>query len=202
MRLLKKKIALAKELQLKNEQRMAFLKENCNIVSPLPSPRHNQLKEAQKKKTLIINTITEPSRAIKNVVKNFGRAICNFASSKLAIPYLEKFILKEGIQLDDFIQYVRKMKSKILGLSHFRSLLLQEKNENPTITTFKRLFRAISEIFIKYFSVNWIFDSKVQYKQAHLRSRFKILRRIQNPELFTYFQIDHGKQELEVNQNN
>jgi len=80
--------------------------------------------------------------------------------------------------------------------------LLPEKNENPMITKFKRLFQVISEIFIKYFSVNWIFDSKVQYKQAHLKFRFKILRRIQNPELFTYLQMDYGRQENKINQNN
>ena len=149
---------------------MASLQETCDFPPSLPLMTYNQIK--------------------KHIVKNFGRAICNFASSDLARPYLERLVAKEGVKLDDFVQHVRKMKTKIVGLSHFRALLLQEKNENPTITTFKKLFKEISEIFIKYFSVNWIFDSKVQYKQAHLRFRFKILGRIKNPELFTYLQID------------
>ena len=191
MRLLKKKIELARRKQIEIKQKLIFKEP---ISCPICQEKQNlslSLRNYHSKGSLNLNP--EPSLAIKNIVKNFGRAICTFAASKLANPYLVNLAATEGIEIEDFIQYAKGMKEKIVGLNHFRSLLLHEINENPKTAAYKRIFRGISEVFIKYFSVNWIFDSKVQYKQAHLRFRFKILRRIQNPEKFTYLQTNFLK---------
>jgi len=202
MRILKTKIALAKAKKAQNEARKksSFSPRPIHIdLSPShshsqssPSPRNNSIRENRetKKRNRIPGFCMTPesSRAIKNIVKNFGRAICAFAVSELAKPYLMEFAEKEGVELKDFVEHVHNMKSKIDGLFHFRSLLLKEKGDEPRVIAYKNLFKEISEIFIKYFSVNWIFHSKVHYKQAHLKFRFKILRRIQKPELFTYLQ--------------
>ena len=188
MRLLKKKIELAMKKQIEIEQKVTFEEPvSCSMCQEEQNPALN-LKSSHP-----VGVAPEPSRAIKNMVKNFGRAICTFASSRLAIPYLTKLAALEGAEIEGFIQYTKSMKDKIVGLNHFRSLLLHEKNEDYKTVAYKRLFQGISEVFIKYFSVNWIFDSKVKYKQAHLRFRFKILRRIQNPERFTYLQTSFGK---------
>ena len=192
MRMLKRKIALAKAIRDKLEEKKKAQNNNkeSRTKSPISSPRkqhlHGETSSAQ-------TSASEPSRAIKNIVKNYGRAICTFASSELARPYLINLTEKEGVEMVDFIQYTQTMKSKIDGLFSFRSLLLKESQEDLTTVAFKKLFQAISEIFIKYYSVNWIFHSKVHYKQAHLNFRFKILRRIQNPEMFTYLQQDRRK---------
>ena len=199
MRILKAKIALAKAKRIQNGGRLkTSLNSRDGLIkfySPFPLPSHPQYssnninKEAKKRNRIPGFCMTsESSRAIKNIVKNYGRAICAFAVSKLARPYILDFSEKHGIIMNDFIQHVQNMKSKIDGLVHFRSLLLKEKDDDLTILAYKNLFKEISEIFIKYFSVNWIFHSKVHYKNAHLKFRFKVLRRIQNPEFFTYLQ--------------
>ena len=50
----------------------------------------------------------------------------------------------------------------------------------------KKVFSLIGEVFIKDVSVNWIFAARIKYKKAYLKFRFKVLRRIKNPEFLTY----------------
>jgi hypothetical protein len=40
----------------------------------------------------------------------------------------------------------------------------------------KLVFQRVSEIFIKYFSVNLIFTGRLNYKQEYLKFRYKMLR--------------------------
>jgi len=60
-----------------------------------------------------------------------------------------------------------------------------DTNDEEEIRNIKCLFKEMAEIFIKYFSVNWIFSGRLQYKKEHLKYRFNLLRRLRNPELFT-----------------
>jgi hypothetical protein len=198
MRILKRKIAL---VQAKQERIESLLRNNTSSIYNGNIESASYVSTGSESQKLNQNTLAntylapQPSKAIKNVVKNFGRAICTFAASSAAKPYILDLLAKEEeIELRDFVEYVQKIKRRIDGLFHFRSLLLPAKNEGPKTTAYKRVFKEISTIFIKYFSVNWIFHSKVQYKQAHLKFRYKMLRRIQNPELFTYLQFDSGRQ--------
>jgi len=61
---------------------------------------------------------------------------------------------------------------------------LQE--DSKEVAAVKRGFAEVGEVFIKNFSVNWAFHSRVFHKEAHLKFRYKMLRRVRNPELFTY----------------
>jgi len=126
------------------------------------------------------------ARQTKNIVKNFGRAICNFTLSPIASPYLDPLLTEERIERKEFINFVNERKRSIDGLYKFRALLIPIKGDTEEILACKRIFRSISEVFIKFFSVNWIFHGRIQYREAHLRFRFKMLRRIQHPESFTY----------------
>ena len=131
--------------------------------------------------------LTGNFRATKNIVVNFGKAIASFAASSLAFPYLADLIEKENITSADFTQFINKSKSKIGGIDSFRNLLLiNEDCDAPKLQACKRVFAGIAEIFIKYFSVNWITHGRVTHKLVYLKYRFKILRRIRNPEMFTY----------------
>jgi len=201
MRILKHKIALARASALKKNkapsQDFDYEFDFGTETSSIPlSPEIKQVlnEEKPKRRSRASNTkTTSTSKATKNIVKNFGKAICSFASSDLAVPYLNGLVEKEGIKVQTFISYVLDMKNKIDGLFHFRSLLLLEVNDNEKTIKCKRVFKAISEIFIKYFSVNWIFHSRVFHKSAHLQFRYKMLRRIQCPELFTYLKSSKKK---------
>lgn len=129
--------------------------------------------------------LSKPSS--KNIVKNYGKAMCSFASSPIALPYLERLNTDGRVNLREFQDHIHKKRDLIDSIDSLRRLLLIMQNDDSTLIGFKKIFQEISIIFIKYFSVNWIFQGKMSHKQAHLRSRFKMLRRIQNPQYFTYF---------------
>lgn len=131
------------------------------------------------------------SRATKNVVINFGKAIASFAISPLAYTYLKPLLEKENISNKEFADFVGEAKAGIGGIDSFRSLLLIGESETAQLCACKRIFAELGKVFIKYFSVNWITHGRVSHKLTYLKYRFKVLRRIQNPELFTY--ISEGK---------
>ena len=125
------------------------------------------------------------SRCTKNIVKNYGKAICNFAASKLALPYLEPLIANEDFNFEKFAEYCLEKKSTIDSIESFRILFIITSEDSLTEASYKRILKSIGIIFIKYFSVNWIFSSKLLYRMEYLKCRNRILRRIQNPEAFS-----------------
>jgi len=129
------------------------------------------------------------TNSTKNIVKNFGRAMVTFSISKIAFPYLELKLKDLNLEYKDFRNYLVERKENMDGISSLRALLLITEEDDYVTKAIKKTFQFSAEIFVKYFSVNWIYNSKVGDKKNHLRARFKILRRIQSPEYFTYFII-------------
>lgn len=123
----------------------------------------------------------------KHIIKNFGKAMCTFACSTMAQPYLQDILKNGNIKVHEFQNYIKGKRDIIDSMKSIRDLLLVRKNDDEKLRTYKEIFQKISIIFIKFFSVNWIFQGKMTYKQAHVNARFKMLRRIRNPEQFTYF---------------
>lgn len=184
MRFLKNKIALSRASQTQKPPRF-FAQRRVN--NPL------QANLSMKRKRVPGQYITsEASRQTKNIVKNYGKAICKFSLSENALPYRDTFLQKEQVTFEDFRKFVEENKGSIDGLQHFRSLLLPGKKDDNAKAACKRIFRDVGVVFIKYFSVNWIFHSKIQHKDTHLKYRFKMLRRIKNPKLFTYLKSSKG----------
>lgn len=190
MRYLKNKIALAQTLRAPQTTSLKSVSLKSN--SSLSQLTSNNTKK-RTKTTAETRVTPESYRATKNISKNFGKAICKFASSPLALPYLTTFAQREEVNIGKFVKYIKSIQPKIDGLQHFRTILLKNESDSQEIVSFKKIFTDISEVFIKYFSVNWIFHSKVSHKEAHLKFRFKMLRRIQNPELFTYLKSSSSK---------
>jgi len=132
----------------------------------------------------------------KNIVKNYGKALCAFASSNIAIPYLENIALKRGFSsqiLEKFTIFIRERKEKVNSIESLKRLLIAMEGDTPEEQEYKLLFKDISIIFLKYFSANWIYSGRLMHKKDHLRFRFKMLRRIQDPEHFTYLKSSSGK---------
>lgn len=209
MRFLKNKLIKARELALKQSQgsfsEYSF-KETINytlnfegpqlqihkIISS-PEQKHQKrssssTKKATKepKKVSKKGSKTSQLNSAKNIVKNYGRAICSFALSDIALFYLEPLMKNKNIKLEEFKSYVSTGKERIDGISSFRSLLLVTSEDSVKIQEFKKILRDMSIIFIKDFSTNWIFSSKLLDKMSHLKCRFKMLRRVMQPEHFTY----------------
>jgi len=124
----------------------------------------------------------------KNIIKNYARAMVNFAMSKMALPYLKKILRQEEVDLEGFRDYMTKNREEVTSIKTLRELLLIEEGEESQVAGYKRAFVKISVVFVKFFSVNWIYNSKVSDKLTHLKYRFKVLRRIKEPEHFTYLE--------------
>jgi len=187
--------------------------ENKENINPVPSPatsysQSNQEfassdgKEPRKRQRLQGDSITPKIYLeAKNIVTNFGKAIATFALSDLAQPYIsfaiQNHINKTNesysqtstaveVSSKDFIEFVKKAKNNINSIEGFRRLILVEAQDTQKEAVLKQVFKDIAETFIKNFSVNWIMHGRVTYKLQHLKFRNKMLRRIQNPESFTY----------------
>jgi len=129
-----------------------------------------------------------PCQKLQNITKNYGRAICNFIlCDEHCEPYLTNTLCELNVEKRDFLNFIRGNKDGINGIKEFRGLLLVYSHDSNTLASYKKAFQYLSEIFIKYFSVNWIFSGKVIRKFEYLRDRNKMLRRVRNPQYFTYF---------------
>mgnify|MGYP006976757834 FL=1 len=122
---------------------------------------------------------------IKNVVKNYGRAISSFACSRLSIPYLNNIQRELSFNLQSFLTYASNLKNTIQSIPSFRDAILIEENDTVEMKTNKLVFQKIAEIFIKYFSVNWIFSGKLLYKLEYLKLRSIMLKKIKAPNTLT-----------------
>jgi len=130
-----------------------------------------------------------------NIMKNYCRAFVNFALSDLANPYLAHRSQESTLSTQRFRQILENKKKKVNCIKSLRGLLLHDKKESKEMEAFKEEFQKLCEVFLKYFCVNWIFHSKVSDRIKHLQYRGKMLRRIQNPEFFTYLE-EFGKRKL------
>ena len=157
------------------------LPNSSTLVKP---PKINQPKPRVRQSSA--KTFPKATSSTKNIAINYGKAISSFALSSLAVPYLQTFIDEKTIDLAEFIRFVSQAKESIGGIAGLRGLLLTHEEDDLKMTMCKKAFKAVSEVFIKYFSVNWIIHGRVTHKLVYLKYRSKMLRRIQNPELFTY----------------
>jgi hypothetical protein len=125
----------------------------------------------------------QSSLKLKNVCKNYTRAICNFILSDVSNMYLEGIAKEFQLDLEEFRGYVRDRREAIKGVNELRGFLIVQSKDSLKTCCFKKTFQKLSETFIKFFSVNWIFSSKLEYKLDYLKCRHKILKGIRDPSL-------------------
>lgn len=196
MRILKKKIAKANHVQSKphpltrsgykyQQTGSTSIEGGFNIIkkSIKKIPDRTKTKRAQE----ILNLAEFGSISTKNIVKNYARAICNFIASDVSSEYIERYgdkLAQDEIQ--EFRDFISRNKDIVDCIERFKSMLLVSRYDSSKLKRFKHIFQKVGETFVKYFSVNWIFNGRLKQRKAHLAYRFKILRRIQNPHLFTH----------------
>jgi hypothetical protein len=122
----------------------------------------------------------------KNIVKNYGKAMAAFAASKLAQPYLEDLAKEHRVRPIDFHNFIASYKESIDSIDSLRGFLLPYEDDEEEIQCYKRIFQGLCEVFLKYFAVNWVTHGRMMHKDDHLKYRNKMLRRVRNPEIFTY----------------
>jgi len=204
MRFLKNKIFLAN--QALDRQNSLLSPSALNPAHKPPLPSQSPPQSDSKSKNSPSNKTPQDSasysqaslkgdlRPTKNIVVNYGKAITSFALSELAAPYLKPFLEQEQIKSVEFIQFAKKARQRITGIEGFRSvILINPAKDGAKNTACKRILIKAGEIFIKYFSVNWIIHGRLAHKLTYLKYRFKVLRRLQNPALFTYMSNEKKK---------
>ena len=148
---------------------------------------YNQKQTRRSLDQVIELPMAQSDTCLKNIAINYGKAIASFAASPLAVPYLKTILCNDDeVTIYQFQQFANREKAKIGGICSLRSMLVVSEEDDKKIAACKRLFQWIGEIFIKYFSVNWIMTGRLAHKMTYLKFRYKMLRRIQNPESFTY----------------
>jgi len=174
--------------QLVKIEEPAQPKQTKTKAKPAPKKTSKNQKPTEEISASILQA-KKTANSAKNIVKNFGRAMVTFAISKLAVPYIEDKLRELNLEYHVFQSYLFQRKENMDGISSLRALILIEDSDDESTKAIKRAFQYTGEIFIKYFSLNWIYNSKLGDKLVHVKSRFKILRRIQNPQYFTYFKM-------------
>ena len=185
MRFLKKKIILAQEKAKKFHNLKSQKQLNTNSIQ----------KQAQKRsKKARMSKEYEKKLATKNIIKNYSRAIGNFAMSDLFLPYAANSPYSGCFVWNEFVEFARDARDNIQNIHNLKERLIVNEDDDTRTATFKALFKMAAEIFIKYFSVNWIFSAKLIYKQIYVQYRGTLLRGIQSPsKLTTCPQIFHSE---------
>ena len=114
------------------------------------------------------------------IMKDYSRALIEFSLSSIALPYLSFIALKHSLLLQQFYLFVSEDAEKIGSFQSLRQKLLIFATDADDVAKCKRVFREVCEAFLKYFSVDWIFNSGMHGKMIYLRWRFKLLKRIQS----------------------
>ncbi len=192
MRYLKQKIAKANEhqklLQTPETEHKPFLasetasfqsNEDFQVKIEIPCEAFNEESDGKRK----------PKRSLgNNVMKNYAAAMITFALSRMSDYYLTRLPLVKKLSLAKFRQIMHSKRQKIHCIKSFRELLFIEEHDSEESVVCKTLFQEACRVFLKYFSVNWIYNSRLSDKFKYLTYRGRLLRRVQNPENFTYLE--------------
>ena len=185
MRILKTKIAHARRCREIQAQK-AKIHVIQDIMNAHPPKRQSKVLSYSKSLNDNVKSSSQKPLSPKNIMKNYSRAFANFALSTAAQPYVNLSTEEHNVTKASFNRFIRKDKHKMNCIQNLRNKLLIFPDDTHGMARCKRVFQSVCVAFVKYFSVNWIYNSKVNDKLTHLKYRFKILRRVQDPQHFTY----------------
>jgi len=154
-------------------QNSSFIAENQIIISN----QESSIKKPVGRKPI------KNKNFIKNVDLTFIKAILAFANSHLSLPYVKNLLQQENIKFTEFTSFIGQCQERASnGLQAFRQILIiDETTDDDKMISLKRIFKALSEIFILEHSLNWISQSRLTYKEEYVNYRLKMLQKIQNP---------------------
>jgi len=160
-------------------------------ASPPPKQQKSPVLKVQEPKVSSPASVSSDKKQYKrskgnNIMKNYCQAMISFSLSPLSDFYIAREPESKELSLERFRQILSAQKTKINCIKSLREALLIEEKDCNEVQLFKRLFQVTCKIFIKYFSVNWIYNGKLTDRVRYLEYRGKILRRIKHPEHFTF----------------
>ncbi|CAD8181326.1 unnamed protein product [Paramecium pentaurelia] len=153
--------------ELKNEQKLAKrIRKRVPVQESSDSYRVHRRKKGPK-----VNDT-------KNITKNFSKAIISYILNDEKL--IQKFINSE--QQDSFISLLKSKKNQMTNIKQLRELWI-DNGKNPE---FNKVFRIISQYFLKNQAVPYVYNSRISNTAWHLKYRQNLLRALREPENFKF----------------
>merc|ERR1712023_169172 len=76
----------------------------------------------------------------------------------------------------EFQAYVKKERKSVESIPALKKLLTTDVMTSEREAQYKKLFIEMGIIFIKFYSVKWIYSSRLSYKHVYLKFRFMFER--------------------------
>jgi hypothetical protein len=87
-----------------------------------------------------------------------------FAACDSATCYLKDLAKKEGVDEKKFLHFIVTYKESVDSIDSLRALLLGYPDDTEDMIKYKKVFKGLCEVFLKYFAVNWIYNGKMHHK--------------------------------------
>ncbi|CAD8101067.1 unnamed protein product [Paramecium sonneborni] len=114
----------------------------------------------------------------KNITKNFSKAIISYILNNEEL--IQKLITPD--QFESFIALLKNKKNAMTNIKQLRDLWV-ENGKNPE---FNKMFRIISQYFLKNQAVPYVYNSRISNTAWHLKYRYNLLRALKEPENFKF----------------
>ncbi|CAD8062212.1 unnamed protein product [Paramecium sonneborni] len=126
---------------------------------------------SRKKKTSKVNDT-------KNITKNYSKAIISYIFNNPEL--VQKMMSKQ--RYVDFVNFLKNKKNQMTNIKQLRDLWV----DGGKNAEFNRVFRIISQQFLKTQAVSYVYNSRISNTQWHLKYRFNLLRALKEPENFKF----------------
>lgn len=79
-----------------------------------------------------------------------------------------------------FMSTLRSRKRRINSIADLRSFWLEAEEED-----FPKITRILSNVFLRYYSLEYIFNSRISNYAGHVKYRGRLVEALRNPKTFT-----------------
>ncbi|CAD8161193.1 unnamed protein product [Paramecium octaurelia] len=187
--------AIKKDVHFKKEEiKFLNLEESCQSEvirqeesswNELPQPskmkkyynKHSQVDSSESFK-IIRKKKEKKINDTKNITKNFSKAIISYIMNN---PDLLKSFFSNK-QYDDFLNLLKNKKNQMTNIKQLRDLWV----DGGKFSEFNKVFRIISQYFLKNQSVAYVYNSRISNTIWHLKYRQNLLRALKEPENFRF----------------
>ncbi|CAK79367.1 unnamed protein product (macronuclear) [Paramecium tetraurelia] len=114
----------------------------------------------------------------KNITKNFSKAIISYIMNNPDL--LKQFFSSK--QYEDFLVLLKNKKNQMTNIKQLRDLWI----DGGKSSEFNKVFRIISQYFLKNQSVAYVYNSRISNTIWHLKYRQNLLRALKEPENFRF----------------
>ena len=155
MRILKTKIANARRSsELQAQQTKLVLLEEASVVNQQKElSLHSYHCRNLREKTQNSNKKSRKPLTSNNIMKNYSRALANFALSDIAEPYVMLGVQEQNVPKSHFGRFIRKDKQKLNCIQSLRNKLLIFPDDTDSMMKCKKVFQSVCVAFLKNFSV-------------------------------------------------